>query len=108
MGNLNGCSKGREKAAVNLDTARLDVSSARNAGAERWAPDVFSRAATKLKTAERDFLKGRYEVVETQAPEISRLALQAKAESEREAAAGRRRLTAGERSTEALIASRTP
>ncbi|MBI4387084.1 MAG: hypothetical protein HY551_06855 [Elusimicrobia bacterium] len=78
-----GCGKGKESAAVALDEARLNVSSARKAGADYSA---IRDAEAKLQKAEQSFGKKKYSNAKKEAAAASQAAMSAKSEAERKEA----------------------
>jgi len=86
LGGLSACSKGKEQAAVGIDEAKLNISSARKAGAERYARKTMDEAGKKLDIAQSNFRKGNYGYAKKQAGEASSLALLAQSEAQAKAA----------------------
>lgn len=60
LGALSGCGRGKEQAAVALDEARLNISSAKKAGAEARASVMIKGAQSHLVQAEESFYAGKY------------------------------------------------
>ncbi len=77
---LSACGRGRERAALALDEARLAVASALDAGA---ATQTVQSAIQKLEKAEADFKGGRFVEAEEAARWAVSLAQEAKAGAEK-------------------------
>jgi len=81
------CGSGKQEAAVLLDEARLNISSARKAGAESSSPTRLAQAVTALTAAEADFKSRNYAQAQSSAQTARDAAQQAENEAKAKAAA---------------------
>lgn len=80
------CGNGKQKAAVQLDEARLNISSAKKAGADMRAAKTMRDAEVALQHAEADFKKGKYKQAASRAKDASMMAQKAQQEAAKKAA----------------------
>ncbi|KAF0127332.1 MAG: hypothetical protein FD189_399 [Elusimicrobia bacterium] len=83
---LSGCGRGKQNASLALDEARLNVASARSAGAQEHVAGTMRSAEDALAAAEKAFTGGSFEEARVTAAKAARLAAAAQAEAERKAA----------------------
>jgi hypothetical protein len=83
---LSGCGRSKQNAALALDEARLNIASARSAGAQKYAPQKLKEAEAALKLSEKSFGSLEFDAAKTQAQTAIRLAGAAQAEAEKKAA----------------------
>ena len=83
---LSACNKGKQQASIDLDEARLAVSSARNAGADIHARSTLRQAEARLDTAEKKFKKGLWTDAKKDAAVASQIASEAANEARKASA----------------------
>lgn len=82
LGGLIGCgSKAKEEAAISMDEARLNISSAKKAGVSLVDPNL-TQAQIKLRKAEKNYKKADYKSAAKESTDANKLALFAKKEKE--------------------------
>lgn len=83
---LSGCGRSKQNAAMALDEARLNISAARNSGAQTYAAQTLQSAEAALKKGEKAFEASRYSIAKDEAAAAAALAVTAKDEAEKKAA----------------------
>lgn len=83
---LSGCGRSKQTASLAMDEARLNISSAKNAGAQAYAAEPLKEAEAALKKAERAFASLHYDMARTDAESAVQLAAAAQVVAEKKAA----------------------
>lgn len=83
---LSGCGRAKQNAALALDEARLNIASAKNAGAQKYAAEPLTLAEAALKKADKAFNSLHYALAKDDAGKAAQLAAAAQAEAEKIAA----------------------
>lgn len=83
---LSGCGRGKQNASLAIDEARLNIASAKTAGAQTHAAAGLRAAGESLASAEKAFAGGDFEAARGAAEKAAKLAAGAQADAERAAA----------------------
>ena len=83
---LSGCGRSKQNAALALDEARLNIASAKSAGAQKYAGQPLKEAEAALKLAEKAFGTRHFDVATHEAQKANQLAVTAQSEAEKKAA----------------------